>query len=83
MSLNKKKMVREIGRHTRLKNRDVQLVIETLVKVWTEELVSGGRIELENFIVIYIVERKTTQTYGVKTRFSKQVIKHLKKTKRV
>ncbi|MBK8027746.1 MAG: HU family DNA-binding protein, partial [Chloroflexi bacterium] len=49
MSLNKQKMVREIGRRTRLKNRDVQRVIETLVEVWTEELVSGERIELENF----------------------------------
>lgn len=52
MSLNKQKMIREIGRRTRLPNRDVQRVIETLVEVWTEELVSGGRIELERFIVI-------------------------------
>jgi len=52
MSLNKNKMVREIGRRTRLKNRDVQLVLETLVDVWTEELVSGGKIELENFILL-------------------------------
>ena len=52
MSLNKNKMVREIGRRTRLKNHDVQLVLETLVDVWTEELVAGGRIELENFLVL-------------------------------
>ena len=52
MTLNKNKMVREIGRRTRLKNRDVQLVLETLIDVWTEELVSGGRIELENFLVL-------------------------------
>lgn len=45
-------MIREIGRRTRLKNRDVQLVLETLVDVWTEELVAGGRIELENFLVL-------------------------------
>jgi len=51
-SLNKNKMVREIGRRTRLKNRDVQLVLETLIDVWTEELVAGGRIELENFLVL-------------------------------
>ncbi len=38
MTLNKKKMVREIGRRTRLKNRDVQLMLETLIDVWTEEL---------------------------------------------
>ena len=52
MTLNKNKMVREIGRRTRLKNRDVQLVLETLIDVWTEELVAGGRIELENFLVL-------------------------------
>lgn len=54
MSLNKKKMVREIGRRTRLKNRDVQAVIETLVDVWSEELVTGGRIELEGFLTIRV-----------------------------
>ena len=52
MSLNKNKMVREIGRRTRLKNRDVQLVLETLIDVWTEELVSGGKIELEKLFVL-------------------------------
>lgn len=49
MSLNKQKMVREIGRRTRLPNRDVQRVIETLMEVWTEELAQGGHIELEGF----------------------------------
>ena len=52
MTLNKNKMVREIGRRTRLKNRDVQAMLETLIDVWTEELVAGGRIELENFLVL-------------------------------
>lgn len=52
MTLNKTKMVREIGRRTRLKNRDVQLMLETLVDVWTEELIAGGRIELENFLLL-------------------------------
>ena len=52
MSLNKNKMVRDIGRRTRLKNREVQLVLEALIDVWTEELVAGGRIELENFLVL-------------------------------
>ena len=52
MTLNKNRMVREIGRRTRLKNRDVQLMLETLIDIWTEELVAGGRIELENFLVL-------------------------------
>lgn len=58
MSLNKKSMVREIGRRTRLTNRDVQAVIETLIDVWTEELVSGGRIELEGFCTLTIQRRE-------------------------
>ena len=52
MTLNKQKMVREIGRRTRLTNREVQGVIEALVDVWAEELVAGGRIELQNFLVL-------------------------------
>lgn len=49
MTLNKNKMIREIRRRTRLKNRDVLVMLEVLIEVWTEELVAGGRIELENF----------------------------------
>lgn len=52
MTLNKQKMVREIGRRTRLSNREVQEFLETLIDVWTEELVTGGRIELQNFLVL-------------------------------
>jgi len=52
MTLTKNKMIREIGRRTRLKNREVQAMLEALVEVWTEELVSGGRIELENLFVL-------------------------------
>lgn len=52
MTLNKQKMVREIGRRTRLTNREVQEVIESLIDVWTEELIAGGRIELQNFLVL-------------------------------
>lgn len=52
MTLTKNRMVREIGQRTRLKNRDVQLMLEALIKVWTEELVAGGKIELENLFVL-------------------------------
>ncbi len=63
MSLNKKKMVSEIGRSTRIRNRDVQAVIEALIEVWTEELVSGGRIELEGFCVLEVqtIERQSNR----------------------
>ncbi|MBN8592000.1 MAG: HU family DNA-binding protein [Anaerolineae bacterium] len=53
MTLTKKMMIREIGRRTRLKNRDVQRMLETLIEVWTEEVVEeGGRIELEGLFVL-------------------------------
>ena len=53
MTLTKKTMIREIGRRTRLKNRDVQRMLKTLIEVWTEELIEGsGRIELEGLFVI-------------------------------
>lgn len=52
MTLTKNKMIREIGRRTRLKNREVQLMLEALIEVWIEELVAGGRIELENLFVL-------------------------------
>ncbi len=70
MSLNKKTMVREIGRRTRLSNRDVERVIETLVEVWTDELVSGGRIEIEHFMVLemQLVERYRNNPF-LRTKF--------------
>jgi nucleoid DNA-binding protein len=52
MTLTKNRMVRAIGQRTRLKNHDVQLMLEALVEVWTESLVAGERVELENFFVL-------------------------------
>lgn len=45
-------MVREISRRTGVTNREVEQVVEALVDVWREELVSGGRIEIANFMVL-------------------------------
>lgn len=78
MTLTKNKMIREIGRRTRLKNRDVQLMLEALVEVWIEELVSGGRIELENLFVLETQtidrgERRGTLTSGTAPRTIQRV----------
>ncbi len=54
MALTKNKMVSEIGRRTRLRNHDVQRMLEALIDVWTEELASSGRIELQNFLVLEV-----------------------------
>jgi nucleoid DNA-binding protein len=64
MTLNKKKMVREIGRRARLKNHDVQLMLETLIDVWTESLVEGERIELENLFVLETKSIDRGQQHG-------------------
>ncbi len=44
----------EIARRTRLRNHDVQRMLEALIQVWTDELASGGRIELQNFLVLEV-----------------------------
>lgn len=92
MSLTKNKMVSEIGRRTRLRNHDVQRMLEALIDVWSEELASGGRIELENFLVLEVQridrgERRGMLSTGeprrvirrVVVRPSKQIRKHLGK----
>ncbi len=52
MTLTKNKMVRGIGQRTRLKNRDIQLMLEALIEVWAESIIEGERIELENLFVL-------------------------------
>lgn len=52
MTLTKNKMVREIGQRTRLKNREVQLMLEALIEIWKESLIDDERIELENLFVL-------------------------------
>lgn len=54
MSLDKNKTVAEIGRRTRLRNHEVQRMLEALIEVWTEELASGGQIEIQNFLVLEV-----------------------------
>lgn len=78
MTLTKNKMVREIGQRTRLRNRDVQVMLEALIEVWTEALVSRGRIELENLFVLETQridrgERQGTLTTGEAPRVIRRV----------
>jgi len=45
------------------------LMLETLIEVWTEELVAGGRVEVEHFIVIDVqtIERPTNRLMPKRT----------------
>ncbi|HUN05234.1 MAG TPA: hypothetical protein PLQ56_01475 [Aggregatilineales bacterium] len=70
MTLTQKTMICEIGRLTRLKNRDVQMMLETLIEVWTEELVEvSGRIELEGVFVVETRERDPKIHTALKAHF--------------
>ncbi|MBN8591990.1 MAG: HU family DNA-binding protein [Anaerolineae bacterium] len=87
MTLTKKTMIREIGRRTRLKYRDVQLMLEALIEVWTEELAEGsGRIELEGLFVLESRQHATIfprgqtsiQTPRITMRLSRTLRRRLK-----
>lgn len=82
MSLEKNKTMAEVGRRTRLRNHDVQKMLEALVEVWSEELASGGRIEIENFLVLEVKqvdrgENVGTLLIGGKLRHAPRAIKKL------
>lgn len=82
MSLDKNKTIAEVGRRTRLRNHDVQKMLEALVEVWSEQLAQAGRIELENFLVLEVKridrgERTGTLLVGGKLRRAPRVIRQL------
>lgn len=84
MTLTKNKMIREIGRRTRLKNREVQVMLEALIEVWIEALVSDGRIELENLFVLETQwidrgEQRGTLASGEAPRYIQRVILRVSK----
>jgi nucleoid DNA-binding protein len=82
MSLDKNKTIAEAGRRTRLRNHDVQKMLEVLVEVWSEELIQEGRIEMENFLVLEVKridrgEQSGTLLIGGKLRRAPRVVKKL------
>ena len=82
MSLDNNKTIAEVGRRTRLRNHDVQKMLEALIEVWSDELASDGRIELENFLVLEVQavdrgERSGSLLIGGKLRRAPRVIKKL------
>ncbi len=90
MSLDKNKTIAEVGRRTRLRNHDVQKMLEALIEVWTEEFANSGRIELENFLVLEVKsidrgENPGTLLIGGKLRRAPRRIRQLtvKPSKRV
>ena len=72
-------MVREIGRRTRSTNREVQEVVETLVDVWTEALVAGEKIEIQNFLVLEVrdVELSPNHIFAYSTTTSRRAVRRI------
>ncbi len=82
MSLDKNKTVADVGRRTRLRNHDVQNMLEALIEVWSEELANSGRIELENFLEFEVKridrgEQAGALLIGGRLRRAPRVIKRL------
>jgi nucleoid DNA-binding protein len=82
MTLDRHKTIAAIGQRTRLRNHDVQRMLEALIAIWMEELAQGGRIELENFLVLEVkpVDRGPHAgklRIGSKLRRAPRVIKKL------
>ena len=59
--MNKRDTIQAIGNMTRMRNYDVQRVLEALIEIWSDELASGGRIEIQNFLVL---QTQTTRRKG-------------------
>jgi nucleoid DNA-binding protein len=82
MSYDKNKTIAEVGRRTRLRNHDVQKMLEALIEVWSEALAQEGRIELESFLVLEVKqvdrgERTGTLLVGGKLRQAPRVVSQL------
>ncbi len=52
--MNRRETISAIGKLTRMRNHDVQIMLEALVQVWSDALVRGEKIELENFLVLEV-----------------------------
>ncbi len=56
-TLTKQQIVRTVGRQTGLRDADVSEVIEGLIDLLAAQLGAGGRIELQNFLVLEVQTR--------------------------
>jgi nucleoid DNA-binding protein len=64
MTLDRHKTIAAIGQRTRLRNHDVQRMLEALIEIWAEELAGGGPIEMENFLVLEVKSVDRGQNAG-------------------
>ncbi|MHB8630019.1 MAG: HU family DNA-binding protein [Aggregatilineales bacterium] len=62
--MDKYHTIRQVGERTRLRNHDIQRFLEALIAVWSDELANGGRIEIENFLVLEVQTIKRQGNLG-------------------
>jgi len=63
-AVDKYRTIQQIGDRTRMRSHDVQRVLEALIAIWSDELANGGRIEIENFLVLEIQEIRRQGNLG-------------------
>lgn len=56
MAINRRIMTRTLARQTGLTHNQVEDVLEKLIDLWKAELIAGGRIEMQGFMVLETVE---------------------------
>ncbi len=56
-ALTKQRLAREVGRRTRLTNRQAESALEAAITVISEHLADGGRVELTNFLTMEVKPR--------------------------
>lgn len=65
--MNKRETIQAVGNKTRMRNYDVQRVLEALIDVWSGELAAGGRIEIQNFLVLQTLTTQRSREGNILT----------------
>lgn len=65
MAINRRIMTRTLARQTGLTQPQVEDVLEKLIDLWKEELIAGGRIEMQGFMVLETVELDRGKKGGI------------------
>lgn len=63
----KSELINELAKQTNLNRKDAKIVVETIFNEIKDTLISGGRVELRNFGVLYLHTRKSRMGRNPKT----------------
>lgn len=53
-TLTKQRLAREMGRRTQLTNKQADAALTAMIAILSEQLATGGRVELTNFLTVEI-----------------------------